>query len=266
MKRYISRAAADVVAALALPLVALVSGCPTTTRSTPLATVTERAPVHAGDAPRDLWSMRVIGATIPDRQRSGLPWDDRGKPDPWVRIYRDGKLVWESSVVRDARAPVWNATLPRNVWLPRTAELAFELWDDDGALGADPIGVLEHRGLPPSVVADQDARLELEGGAVLVFRISAPRPHRGVGIRSYEVRGDALVVDEVLDASPARRAGLRRGDRIVAIDGRSVEALGEARAVDALGRMAGRGGRLTIVRGDNRLEIALDRGYVWMRM
>jgi len=60
--------------------------------------------------------------------------------------------------------------------------------------------------------------------------------------------GEAVLVDQVIDNSPAQRAGLRRGDGIVAINGRSVRStfdaalvLDQVRQGDIL--------KLTVIRG-----------------
>jgi carboxyl-terminal processing protease len=80
----------------------------------------------------------------------------------------------------------------------------------------------------------------------------------GLGI-VYSVLGDALVLRGVQPASPAARAGLQRGDRIVAIDGRDTTQLVDAGTVGtALGEaIDGLTVRLTIERGGQRADYAV---------
>jgi membrane-associated protease RseP (regulator of RpoE activity) len=211
--------------------------------------------------------MELKAAEVPPRQRSGLAWDDDGDglPDPFVRILIGDRLVYESETVDESLAPEWGSVLTKNIAVPAGSVLRVELWDRDG-LTHDAIGTWSNQGLPATALPDADARLLLEGGATLVFRVQRPRPHRGVGVRLYEFRGDALLVLEVEERSPAGRAGLRAGDRIVVIGGQTVDELGEARAATALSLASQRHESLTVVRESGREELELDQGYVWLTL
>src|SRR3954470_21303950 len=93
------------------------------------------------------------------------------------------------------------------------------------------------------------------------FQQSTDAEFSGVGLSAREVpRG--LLVDEVFDDSPARRAGIRRGDIIVAADGHSLK----GRAGDASrGLSKGRPGttvRLTFVRRGKRTTKTVQRATV----
>ncbi len=216
-------------------------------------------------APGDVWRLEIESAQVPPRQRSGLPWDDDGTgPDPMVRIYRAGHELWQSATVHNSTHPTFDATLPHNVWLPSDAPLRIELWDDDG-VSADPIGIWQGSGLPENALPNADARILLDSGATLVVRVLPPRAYRGLGVTRYEVHDDALIVLDVVPRSPAGRAGVVAGDRIVAIDGQSIASLGGARAATALATDASRpNAKLTVVHsGDTREQLVLDGGYAW---
>ena len=216
--------------------------------------------------PANVWSIRFLSAHIPPVQRSGLAWDEnQGLPDAELRFFRDGQLLWVSPPVGDSLDPTWDATLPENIAIGTDQELRFELWDRDGPTDADPIGVRVMRGLPDVVLPDSDAFIRLEGGAELLFRVMYPHAQRGIGIREYEVHDDALVVLDVIERSPAGRAALRPGDRIVEIGGTSVSQLGAAEAATKLVQSAQHQFPLAVVGSDGRSRIlTLDRGYVWL--
>lgn len=244
---------------------ALAPGCAYPRRTTSLSPL--RGTVDSSSAPANVWSLRVTGGVIPPRSRGDLAWDGSdGLPDPFVRIYRNDELVWESETLQDTLAPAWNAQLPKNLFAPPDAMYRFEIWDRD-EVGADPVGIYRNRGLPPNVVPGADARVMLDSGAQLALHLGPPQAHHGVGIRLYEVRGDALVVIEVETHSPAGRAGLAPGDAIIAIGGQSVSALGSQRAPGALS-MAGQRREALRVRGSNgqTREVQLDQGYTWLVM
>jgi C-terminal processing protease CtpA/Prc len=78
----------------------------------------------------------------------------------------------------------------------------------------------------------------------------------GVGLRTLP---DAIVLRFVHPGSPADLAGLRRGDRIVAIDGRDVASLvAEGKASDALGpSVAGLSLRLAVERAGVRRDVTV---------
>lgn len=255
---------------LALPVVlvvlaALAPGCAYPRRTTSLSPA--RSDAASSSSPGDVWSLTVEAAVVPPQSRGAIAWDGSdGLPDPFVRIYRDDVLVWESDTLQDTLAPQWSATLPRNLHTPSSAMYRFEIWDRD-EVGADPIGIYRNRGLPPNVVPGADARVMMDSGAQLALRLAPAQAHHGVGIRLYEVRGDSLVVIEVETHSPAGRAGIVAGDEIVGIGGQSVSALGSQRAPGALSMAADRGERLRVrnARGETR-EVELDRGFTWLTM
>jgi hypothetical protein len=163
--------------------------------------------------------------------------------------------------------PKWTVTLPRNVVIPAESSFRIELWDRDTPVTADPIGKLVRSGLPTAAQPDAEARLLMDTGAVLTFRISAPVAHEGVGVTSYEIRNDHLRVLAVEKHSPAGRAGVEVNDMILAIDGLNVSSLKPAKAATLLSMSAKRGYVLTVTReGGEAREITLDRGLVWLTM
>jgi membrane-associated protease RseP (regulator of RpoE activity) len=255
-----------------VPLVALVVGlslvgCVYPRRGTSLTPVRRERATGSFNAPPHIWQLTVVDANVRPRKSGDLHWDGgEGLPDPFVRVYRGEELVFETGTIDDTLEPAWNATLPRNFRIPPDAPLRIEVWDRD-SVGSDPIGIYRTRGLPDNALPDADARLMLEGGSWLTIRATAPRPHRGVGIEEYEVRPEALVVMRVLPFSPAGRAGIEAGDRIVAVGDERVAALNEARAASALSMAASRDRTLTVKdEGGEERQVDLDRGYVWLTM
>ena len=252
------------VALLASALLAI-PGCAYPRRSTALS------PVHAEAGgpgqPSDVWSMRIVSAQVPPRNRGDSNWDDGGGlPDPFVRIYRDDALVFESRTIDDTIAPVWNEDLPRNIELSSSSSLRIEVWDRD-AVGGDPVGIYRGRGLPSNALPGVEARILLEGESYVTIQVDDPNAHRGVGIRTFEVHGGEIVVFEVEAHSPAGRAGIVPGDRIISIGGRTVSELGSSPAIGALSMAGERHQVLTVLdaRGEER-EVELDHGYVWLTM
>ncbi len=249
-------------AALPSALLVLVA-CAYPVRGTTLAAV--QGHPDAMQRPDDVYRVVFRNATVPPRTRDGVEWDDDGSPpDVVARLYRGEELLLEVPAVDESLEATFPEAPSANLRLPRNAPLRLELWDDDG-ITERPIGIWRGQGLPRTALPGADARVTLEGRAQLVFRIIEPEMHRGTGIPEFEVRKDALVVREVIAFSPAGRAGVRPGDRIVAIGDETVAAVGGNRAASLLSRAGSRRGTvLRLEREEVPLEVELDGDYVWL--
>ncbi|WP_135467710.1 S41 family peptidase [Crenalkalicoccus roseus] len=81
----------------------------------------------------------------------------------------------------------------------------------------------------------------------------------GLGLRLGAGRGGAVVVARVEEGGPAEEAGLRAGDRLLAVDGVAVSAHDLGAAVALLEGPPGSQVRLTLQRAGRRLEVVLPR-------
>jgi hypothetical protein len=245
-------------------LVVLTAACAYPRRTTLMHSAPADIPPQT--QPDHLWSIRLIDAQLPELKGGGLAWDSDGTPpDPFVRLVINGHVIWESPVQKNTRHPVWNATLPRNIYVPPQASFRIELWDEDTGAN-DPAGVLMTRGLPETALPDALAHLALGNGGTVTLIVSTPIALQGVGI-SFEQHSDALVVLTVEPFSPAARAGIQIGDRIVAIGDNPVERLTPAKAASELSLSVDRGSTLTVSDGRNKpRQVTLDRDYLWLTM
>jgi carboxyl-terminal processing protease len=80
------------------------------------------------------------------------------------------------------------------------------------------------------------------------YRDDRPYEYCHVGIQ-LERRGEAVIVTGVAAGSPAARAGLARGDELVALDGRAARSQDLLALVRSMEGEPGRGLELTIRRG-----------------
>lgn len=240
----------------------LLVACVHPQRATSLSPVQDNTDLPA---PNDLVRLSFKTAVIPPRARGDQPWDEDGSPpDPFVRVYRNDDLIYESDPTEDSLQPQFENAISENLILPATAEIRIELWDSEDLRLPKPIGTWRGRGLPPTALPGADARITLEGTAHLTFRVEPPEAFRGTGITNYELRRDELFVDKVIRFSPAGRSGLDHGDRIIAIDGQPIADLGEDAAASALSMASSRQTTMTVIHADGRREdVRLDNGYVW---
>jgi hypothetical protein len=194
--------------------------------------------------------IAVIRGEVPRTTRDGRAWDDDAGPDPYVVVLRNGDEVFRSRVLQNTLRPEWDPQRDyADIWVRDGDTLRVEFRDDDG-LSYDPIGVGEVRGIPSDARNGGVWLMRLEGRPVVELRATPPPPQLGMGV-TYEYRGDALLVTEVQQAGPAYAAGLRVGDRITAIQGRPVSAMGELEVRQAMDRGS---------MGDVSLVVARDRG------
>jgi predicted metalloprotease with PDZ domain len=95
------------------------------------------------------------------------------------------------------------------------------------------VGLYETHGVPTSAMNGGEWLLQLEAGTVLQMHAVPPPPRLGMGV-TFDYHSDSLVVVSVEEAGPAYSAGLRQGDRIVALSGRRVSAMSEGDARQAM--------------------------------
>jgi len=216
-------------------------------------------------APADMWSLRILDAQLPPRKNTGGEWDSDGSgPDCFVKVIVGGRTVWESEVVEDSTNPVWNATLPANILVGHSDKFSIEIWDKDSGLAGDPLGHSHNTGLPVTARPDSEASLTLSNLGTLRLIVSAPKPHQGVGLE-VEIRPDELKVLEVTPHSPAERAGIKVGDRIVEVGPLSVSHMADQDALSHLSLAADRDKKLVVVDDKGaRREIELDNDPLWL--
>src|SRR5210317_948676 len=89
------------------------------------------------------------------------------------------------------------------------------------------------------MVADLDAHSQyLDASEYRDIRISTTGSYTGIGIEIDDVAGDVTVVTPIA-GSPAARAGIRSGDKIIAIDRAALE---PGNLKEAIARLRGRAG------------------------
>jgi serine protease Do len=225
-------------------------------------------------ADREL-DLAVVAAETGDVQP--LEWADDGQPaigKPVVALGNPGgrglraTLGFVASAERSFRGPRGrriSGAVEHTAPLPR-GSAGGPLLDTDGALlGINALrlegGLIIALGAGGGLreVVEHLARGEEPERPFLGVAVAPPRVARRMRQAVGLPERDGVLVRDVEDGSAAARAGVARGDLIVAIGGRDVEGIDSLHR--ALDEAAGNGGLpLTVVRGTEEHELEVDFG------
>jgi S1-C subfamily serine protease len=153
----------------------------------------------AGEATRAVTGRPRLGVTFDEARDSGLYISD---VDSGSVAYRAGIRSGDQIVtINGRRFESYHDAVPY-----------IRDYDDDNM---DIVVLRDGRHI--NLAADLAARADVRVGGRTVFR--GDRPTLGVW---FDTNAGNLTISRVTDGSPAYRAGIRRGDRILALDGRRV--------------------------------------------
>ncbi|MDJ0709448.1 MAG: S41 family peptidase [Woeseiaceae bacterium] len=114
------------------------------------------------------------------------------------------------------------------------------------------------------MVSDLDAHSQyLDAGEYRDIRISTTGSYTGIGIEVDQVGGNVTVVTPIA-GSPAARSGMRAGDRIISVDGVSVEADNLQETIGRLRGYAGSQVTVTVLRGEEVIDHSMRRQIIRM--
>lgn len=213
--------------------------------------------------PEQLYYVGLEGGTVPPRTRGNEPWDELGEgaPDPYVKLYLDGDLLFTTSTERDTYTPRW-PDAPRKNWvIPENGVFRVEMWNanpvNDQVICIKEVDRLHEAALEGSILA------ECEGGAAVEIELRPARPKFGLGFR-YEIRQGGAAIREVMDQSPAERAGIEAGELIDAVNGQPTRNMDAGQLQTLINVHARQGIKLTLRRdGSTAREVELKEGPIY---
>ena len=97
------------------------------------------------------------------------------------------------------------------------------------------------------------------------FRDNMNGNYKGIGVLVSSEEGRGLYVNRAYEDNPAYKAGVRDGDYIIEVDGTSVIDMDVNEASALIAGEDGSTVKLRIVRGDETLELAVQRGDVYVK-
>jgi hypothetical protein len=195
-----------------------------------------------------------------DAEQYGLKIKDGGGgsgPSDHMMFYakKIPVLFFFTGLHRQYHQPTDDANLINSDGAMRIAKLAADCIDEIDASAQRPQFASDERGTWLTIQED-----DTEPGAAPTSAPTAEPPPRGVlGVYLEECGGEGVVVTQVVENSPAQRAGIKKNDRILKIGDEQIDS--RAKLVELLGR-PGRSERMTIVvrRGAEELTIKVRLG------
>ncbi len=216
---------ASVSVSVALTLLALV-GCGAVYPEMKTAVRTPPSNYSPNPAPpEDVLYLSFASAYIPQKTRDGRNWDSVGgsAPDPFAKLVIEGKEIIVTPVQANTRKPTWPDQVRANYRIPRGTWITVELWDSN-PINNHPICRSRLSNIHDQA-GDLPIEVNCESGARLTLSVEPPRPLLGLGMY-YELQGEGRVrITRVIAESPAGRAGLVAGTKIVSIQGRDASTL-----------------------------------------
>lgn len=77
------------------------------------------------------YKMTIKSAQIAEKKSNGLPWDSPPfmKPEPYVKVFVDNRLIYTTNMVKDTHSPVWNESFSFSY--KDGQNIKIEVWDED---------------------------------------------------------------------------------------------------------------------------------------
>lgn len=213
--------------------------------------------------PSDRLYLEVVSAKIPEKTRDGRVWDEvlGSLPDPFLKILRDDAEIYRTDPESDTLAPTWKDAPKGNFPLRVGDSLRVEIWDAN-ALIDHPIGVKQVT-LGPEMLDAETERLNFDGGLELVLKIRAAKPLWGFGLR-YEVHSGGASITSVMDQSPASRAGVQSGDKILKLASKDIANLSSDDVISEMNGPPTSGIQLTLQHGDgSTVDATVKEGPIY---
>ncbi|MCL2824156.1 MAG: PDZ domain-containing protein [Polyangiaceae bacterium] len=215
--------------------------------------------------PPDVRWISFTGATIPALTRDGRKWGgdlSSGLPDPYAKLFVNGGLLLQSTIQTGTLTPTWPDAPRGNFRLHKDDRFRLEIWDNR-VINDRPIGVRELGGIIVTEVFSERIDVETGSGVRMILATEYARGRVGYGF-FYELRTYDVYVSKLYAESPAARAGMRKGDQILMIDGVDVRDMNEGETRTALHSRRTDGVKLAIKHADGtRVDMTIVEGAIY---
>jgi len=214
--------------------------------------------------PDDLLFIKFARAEIPSRTRDGRNWDSVGgsAPDPFAKLLIGDKEILVTPVQANTLTPTWPDQKLGNYHVPKGVPVRVELWDSN-PINNHPICVESINNIHGEASMETNVDLRCDSGASIELTVQPAHAKFGIGLY-YELRTAEIVVTRTVPDSPAARAGLKRGDQLIQIQGKSVKDLDQDSARSVINSNVTTGVNLTVKHADGSVsDVTLKDGPIY---
>lgn len=215
--------------------------------------------------PAELKWIAFKGATVPAHTRDGRKWDAVGgeAPDPYAILFLNGKELIRTSVASNTLSPTWPDAPHGNFHFEGGDRLRVELWDSN-PVNDHPIGVKDLGSADEDAGDAGEIDIACESGAHIRLALQPAHALVGLGF-NYELRtSGAAFVTRVLAESPAGRAGLKPGDQLLALDGKTVQTMTAPEVQSTLNQGHPGGLAIKLQHDDNSVvDVTIKEGAIY---
>lgn len=232
-----------------------------------LATPVRQVPagfVFTPPPPRDLLYLGFARAAIPAKTRDGREWDSVGGslPDVFAKLKVNERDLIVTPIQANTLAPTWPNQTFGNYRLRPDESVWVELWDSN-PIANHPICSKQIRDIHEEASFERRLSVDCASGAYLELIVEPAHGKMGLGF-SYEIRTDQVFVTRVFRESPAGRAGVTRGDEIIAIMGEPVARLSNGQVRSSINSNGSTGLRVRVRKADKtEAELTLRDGPIY---
>lgn len=169
--------------------------------------------------PDDLKYIEFRPSVAPDKTVDGRPWHELGNklPNPFAMFFVNGVAVIKTDPQTGTLTPSWPGSPKGNFRIGKQDRVRIEMWE--ASLTQRPICVKDLGSIDSEDFAvDKEIVVKCDNDARIVVSFEPARAQVGYGF-FFEFRTYDVFVSRVYQESPAARAGLRVGDKIVAVGG-----------------------------------------------
>jgi hypothetical protein len=181
-------------------------------------------PAAAGAAlspepPEDLKYLALKGGVVPEKTVDGRPWHELGNPlpNPFAVIYVNGRAIIKTDPQSNTLTPTWPGSPRGNFRIGRSDRVRVEMWE--ASLTQRPICVKDLGSIDGEDFAvDKEIVVKCDQDISVTVAFEPAHAEVGYGF-FFEIRTYDVFVSRTYQEGPAARAGLRPGDKIVAVGG-----------------------------------------------
>jgi hypothetical protein len=214
--------------------------------------------------PENLKFVAFKSGDAPEKTVDGRPWHELGNklPNPFAMLFVNGVAVIKTDPQSGTLTPTWPKSPRGNFRIGRSDRVRVEMWE--ASLTQRPICVKDLGSIDGEDFAvDKEIVVKCDNDARVVLAFEPAHAEVGYGF-FFEFRTYDVFVSRLYQEGPAARAGLKAGDKIVAIGGQITKGMDQKVVQSYLNAPKMEGIVIDVVHADGKQEtLTIKEGPVY---